>query len=184
MCVLCGVSDRHSHLRSWLRFRVQLLPHLRRQQLKLLRLDLWLAGGKRKPYTPPLPPPAQQFVNTMKDSGKHVPECSAIPHNNQGSNMAMIYGSDATGRLFNTTKSTFHIIFVESFKRMTSFFATEAIHNCFCSEAFLKHSTSLKSWHSSPKYSSPVSANQRQLKLTCELGCRMTCQDRQVSPKL
>lgn len=39
-----GVTDGHRHLRSWLRFRVQLLSHLRRQQLKLLCTDLWLVG--------------------------------------------------------------------------------------------------------------------------------------------
>ena len=47
------VSDGHRHLCSWLRFRVQLLPHLRRQQLKLLCSDLWLVGGGWKPNTPP-----------------------------------------------------------------------------------------------------------------------------------
>lgn len=54
MCVVVSwVTDGHRHLWSWLRFRVQLLPHLRRQQLKLLRTDLWLVGGWREPNTPP-----------------------------------------------------------------------------------------------------------------------------------
>lgn len=55
-CALCvrlweSCVDGHRHLRFWLRFRVQLLPHLRRQQLKLLRSDLWLVRGGQKPYT-------------------------------------------------------------------------------------------------------------------------------------
>lgn len=74
VCVSC-LTDGHRHLCSWLRFRVQLLPHLRRLQLKLLHSDLWLVGGRRNP-TPP-----RQFVNTAKDSGKHVlerniPQCT------------------------------------------------------------------------------------------------------------
>lgn len=45
------VIDGHGHLCFWLRFRVQLLPYLRGQQLKLLCSDLRLVGGRQKPYT-------------------------------------------------------------------------------------------------------------------------------------
>lgn len=45
------VADGRRHLCFWLRFSVQLLAHLRRTQIKLLRSDLCLVGGGQKPYT-------------------------------------------------------------------------------------------------------------------------------------
>lgn len=103
------VTDGRRHLCSWLRFRVQLLPHSRRQQFKLLCSDLWVVGADGNPIPPSSLSIQRRTVENMFLNATHCTEPQTTTDMTWWSSHGARYHIAAMAFLWHTKKKTLQV---------------------------------------------------------------------------